>query len=167
MDKRELSMYKLKDTVEALLANISIKRIARLQKISKNTVKKYRSILNRILQNNPYIRNDINKIMAELIGIRKHERFSENFGWLERNSELVESLTSKCDNYVVLIKKLKDSGFKGSYSSLLRYVTKYKDNKDGPVYRIETKAGEYAQVDFGSIGKIYDKQKKELVKANT
>ncbi len=165
MDKRELSMYKLKDAVKALLANISIKRIARLQKISKNTVKKYRSILNRILQNSPSLRNDINKIMAEFIEIRKHERFSGNFGWLEQNSELVESLTSQCDNYVVLIKKLNDNGFKGSYSSLLRYVTKYKDNKDGPVYRIETNAGEYAQVDFGSIGKIYDKQKKELVKA--
>ena len=35
MDKRELSMYKLKDAIEALLANISIKRIARLQKISE------------------------------------------------------------------------------------------------------------------------------------
>ena len=165
MDKRELSMYKLKDAVEALLANNSIKRIARLQKISKNTVKKYRSILTKILQNNPSIRNDINQIMAEFIEIRKHERFSGNFGWLEGNSELVESLTSKCDNYVVLIDKLKENGFRGSYSSLLRYVTKYEDNKDGPIYRIETKAGEYAQVDFGYFGRLYDEQKRESVKA--
>ena len=61
--------------------------------------------------------------MNEFQEIRKKERFSENFGWLERNSKLVESLTSQCDNYIVLINKLKGNGFKGSYSSLLSYVT--------------------------------------------
>jgi 5'(3')-deoxyribonucleotidase len=123
MDKRELSMYKLIEAAEALLAGISIKRIARLQKVSKNTVEKYRNILNKILQDKPEIKSNINKIMNEFQEIRKKERFSENFGWLERNSKLVESLTSQCNNYIVLINKLKGNGFKGSYSSLLRYVT--------------------------------------------
>ena len=158
-------MYKLKDAVEALLADVSIKRIARLQKISKNTVKKYRRILQKILENKPYLKNNIDRIMHEFMDYRRHERFSDNFGWLERNNELVYNLTSKCDNYVVLIEKLKENGFAGSYSSLLRYVSKYKENKDGPVYRIETKAGEYAQVDFGFFGRIYDEQTGMPVKA--
>jgi len=165
MANRELNMYKLKDAVKALLTGTPIKRIARLQKISKNTVKKYRKILETILTENPEISNNIEKIMTRFSAIRSEERYSENFGWLEVNKELVNHLTGQCDNYIVLIRKLKENGFKGSYSSLLRYISKYKDTREAPVFRIETKPGEYAQVDFGYAGRIYDREKKIVVKA--
>ena len=106
MANRELNMYKLKDAVEALLADTPIKRIARLQKISKNTVKKYRKIIESILAINPEIHNNIEEIMTRFSAIRGEERYSENFGWLETNKELVNHLTGQCDNYIVLIQKL-------------------------------------------------------------
>jgi transposase len=165
MANRELNMYRLKDAVEALIAGIPIKKIARQQKISKNTVKKYRTILQKILEDHPEIDCDIRAIMSHFQELRKDERHSKNYGWLETNRELVTSLSEKCGNYIVLIRKLQENGFEGSYSSLLRYISKYKAIREDPVFRIETKPGEYAQVDFGYIGIIYDRLRDCMSKA--
>ena len=61
--------------------------------------------------------------------------------------------------------KLQEYGFTGSYSSLLRYINKNREQRAAPVYRIETKPGEYAQVDFGYLGKIYYPESGKEVKA--
>jgi len=83
VDNRELDMYKLQDIVTELLNDTAIKQIARLQKISKNTIKKYRTILNTILENQPEIRTDIDAVMKQFKLLRKQNHFSENFGWLD------------------------------------------------------------------------------------
>lgn len=165
MDKREVTMYKLQNIIEDLLANVSKKRIARVRRIARNTVKKYEKILIKILIQNPEIRNNIYKIMDEFRKIREEERYSENFGWLVKNNEMVELLASECNNYVRLIEVLREKGFSGSYASLLRYITKNIANSEKPICRIETTAGEIAQVDFGYAGRIFDEEKQELVKA--
>ena len=48
MDKREIDLYGLQDIIAAILPGTLIKQIARQKKVSKNTVKKYRSILDEI-----------------------------------------------------------------------------------------------------------------------
>ena len=55
MDGRELDMYKLQEIIEALLKDEPVKRIARKSRISKNTVKKYKTDLERILETEPEI----------------------------------------------------------------------------------------------------------------
>jgi transposase len=165
MDKRELKMYKLEEAVAALLAGTPIKQIARQQKISRNTVKKYRTHLEHILTERPEFAGDVTLIMAEFRVMRAKERYSENHGWLETNTEQIEQLASKCDNYVRLFEVLQEKGFQGSYSSLQRYISKNESVKGAPVFRIETKPGEIAQVDFGSIGKLYDEHSGMMVKA--
>jgi hypothetical protein len=142
MDRRELDMYSLEEAVKAILAGTPIKQIARVQKISKNTVKKYRSLVEQIVSQNPGLRDDLPGIMDAFRAMRNQQRYSENHGWLEDNAELVEKLTAKCDNYVRLLQVLKDHGFNGSYSSLQRYVSKSELFKERPVLRIETKPGE-------------------------
>ena len=165
MDRRELDMYSLEEAVKAILAGTPIKQIARVQKISKNTVKKYRSLVEYIMSRNPGLRDDLPGIMDAFRAMRNQQRYSENHGWLEENAELVERLTAKCDNYVRLLQVLKDHGFNGSYSSLQRYVSKSALFKERPVLRIETNPGEIAQVDFGSVGMIVDEEIGILVKA--
>jgi transposase len=165
MDRREITMYKLQDIIEDLLNNTPIKKIARTQRIARNTIRKYKRILIKILQDKPIISSDINLIMKEFRQIRKEERYSKNFGWLEKNKKMVELFASECNNYVRLIEVLQKKGFSGSYSSLLRYLSKNFSNSDKPIIRIETKAGEAAQVDFGYAGKIYDEEDKCLKKA--
>ena len=78
MDKRELNMYKLEEAVSALLAGTPIKKIARLQKISKNTVKKYRSILQRVLDDQPALQGDLTAIMGAFGSIRKQQLLSRS-----------------------------------------------------------------------------------------
>ena len=165
MNKRELDMYTLQDIVSDLLAGTKIKRIARLRKVSKNTVKKYRGILQKLLNEYPHEQPVIPEIMTEFRKIRESERYSKNFGWLVENKKTVEELSSRCDNYIRLIEVLHEKGFRGSYSSLLRFVNKNLANAEKPIFRIETKAGEYAQVDFGYVGKIFDANAGTFVKA--
>ncbi|MDA3900551.1 MAG: hypothetical protein PF637_08530 [Spirochaetes bacterium] len=165
MDKRELVMYKLEEIVNALLENTPIKQIARQQKISKNTVKKYRKHVEKILSGNPHLLGNLSMIMDEFRNMRKKERHSVNYGWLELHSEEIEKLAENCDNYVRLFQVLRDKGFSGSYSSLQRYISKCNNLGERSVFRIETKPGEIAQVDFGSIGKLYDELAGTMVKA--
>jgi hypothetical protein len=147
------------------LAGTPIKQIAQQKKVSKNTVKKYRSILNEILIPQPSLRGDLPQIMEAFRTVRSHQRFSENHGWLETHDPLVEKLATKCDNYVRLLEVQQEHGFHGSYSSLMRYVWKNEAFKEKPVFRIETKPGEVAQVDFGSIGRIFGEETGAEVKA--
>ncbi len=165
MDGREIDMYRIEEAVRALLDNTPIKQIARKQKISRNTVKKYRGVLENILKDKPWIINNFDEIMKEFQSLRAKERYSENHGWLSVNTELVNELSGKCDNYVRLYQVLQEKGFSGSYSSLQRYVAKSNTFKDRPVFRIETKPGEIAQVDFGHIGRIHDERTGAEIKA--
>ncbi len=165
MDKRELDMYKLEDAIKALLEDTPIKRIALRQKISKNTVKKYRDHVKRILEEKPWLKPNIPKIMAEFRAARKKERYSENHGWLEKHTDLVDELASRCENYVRLFQVLQEKEFRGSYSSLMRYASKSNVMKDRPFFRIESKPGEIVQVDFGYVGRIYDPHSGNEVKA--
>lgn len=165
MDKRELDMYKIEDIIKDLINDVPIKKIARTKRISKNTVKEYRSRFDIIKS---YLKQDdfnLENILKEIWIIKKAERHSKNFGWLKENNELVNNLQSKCSNILILHENLIKAGFQGSYSSLIRYIAKNNLNKENPVIRIETKAGEIAQVDFGYVGKIYDRIKNECVKA--
>ncbi|NQT58630.1 MAG: IS21 family transposase [Bacteroidetes bacterium] len=158
-------MYKLEEAVKALLDNTPIKQIARQQKIAKNTVKKYRNQLKDLQERNPLLGEDLDTIMQEFRLMRKNERYSENHGWLETHKEEVDKLSAQCDNYIRLNQVLREKGFEGSYSSLLRYVAKNAACKDRPVFRIESSPGELAQVDFGSVGLIYDTYSGKEVKA--
>jgi len=165
MDMREVDMYKLQDIIEDLLCGEHVKAIVRKRKISKNTVKKYRAMLEKITKSQPDHENEIEKIMKEFRQIRQVERHSENFGWLLTNVDMVNDLSSKCENLIRLNEVLTEKGFHGSYSSLIRFMSKHKKMNESPVMRIETKAGEIAQVDFGSINRICDEDTGELVKA--
>jgi len=165
MDGRELDMYKLQEIIEALLKDEPVKRIARKSRISKNTVKKYKTDLERILETEPEIAHNIEEVMSRFHCIRQEERHSENFGWLLRNSEMINELGSRCDNLVRLNEVLQEKGFRGSYSSLVRFMNKHAEQSTSPVMRIETKAGEIAQVDFGYAGRIRDDETGEPVKA--
>ena len=165
MDKRELRMYKIQDVIEDLLQEKPVKAIARIRKISKNTVKKYRGILNQVLEEHPEISDSVSEIMDEIKNHKKAERFSKNFGWIETNKTLVENLSNDCENYIRLVEVLHEHGFKGSYSSLLRYIDKNKKQSEAPIVRIETNPGHVAQVDFGHTGKIYDEVAGKEIKA--
>ena len=107
-------MYKLQDVLADLLQNIPIKQIARKTKIARNTIKKYNKILESILQKQPELKNSIELLMDGFRDIRKHERYSENFGWLFNNKGKVETYASECNNYLITSRIFRTI-FYGSY----------------------------------------------------
>lgn len=154
-DKRYISMEKLRIILKGLYEGERIKAIVRKAGVSKNTVKSYKRLLKEIQESNPANAFDFESIYEVFKGLRKEER-STNWGWLKENIELVKEKLTGCKNLVRIHEVLKEKGFRGSYSSLSRYVSKYKASEESPIIRMETLPGEYAQVDFGSVGKIYD-----------
>lgn len=90
-------MYKLKDIVTELLEGTAIKKIARVRKVSENTIKRYRGLLDTILKLQPAIENDIDAVMDQFKQLRKQQRYSDNFGWLEANDELINKLSLQCN----------------------------------------------------------------------
>ena len=73
MDKRELSMYKLRDIIINLLNETAIKTIARTRKTSKNTIKRYRSTLHEILESQPEIKQDIGAVIDQFKLLRSQQ----------------------------------------------------------------------------------------------
>jgi transposase len=161
---RYIKMDKLREIIEGLLTGEKIKTLARRIGVSKNTIKTYRKILENIQNNNPLIANDVNSILVLLKDLKKEEQ-STNFKWLQQNKDWINSLFTDCNNLVIIHEKLQEAGFKGSYSSFSRYLNKTAELNSPPIVRMETLPGEYAQVDYGYIGKIFDPEVGEKINA--
>lgn len=57
----------------------------------------------------------------------------------------------------VIWQRLQERGYTGSYTSVRRFVAKLREAEPREAFvRLEVPAGEEAQVDFGSAGKLYD-----------
>ena len=58
-----------------------------------------------------------------------------------------------------------DHGYGGSYSSVRRYVHHLRPAEPEVVVRVHAAPGEEAQVDFGSVGQLYDPSSGQLRRA--
>jgi transposase len=71
--------------------------------------------------------------------------------------EVVERLLSEGVEMVAILARLReDHGYTGSYSSVRRFVAKLRPPKVGARVRVHARPGEEAQVDFGSVGPLFD-----------
>ena len=81
--------------------------------------------------------------------------------WMESTvapyGEVVEKLLSEGVEMVAILSRLRDDhGYKGSYSSVRRFVAKVRPPKVDAYVRVHSRPGEEAQVDFGSVGTLVD-----------
>jgi len=76
---------------------------------------------------------------------------------VEPYREIVQRLLDQGVEMMTIFQRLQDEhGYAGSYSSVRRYVSKLRPSELEAVVRVHTAPGEEAQVDFGSVGKLYD-----------
>lgn len=115
------------------------------RKISKLT-KTHRSTVKKIIQR--YLSDQIESPIP-------YSRKSEISSWHEKITELLATKLS----VVRIFEKLKECGFNKSYNSLSLYIRKH-NIKNNTCIRFHTKSGEEAQVDFGDVGRQYDKNGK-------
>lgn len=153
---KRLHMNELRELIYRFRKGEGNRPIARALNLSKTTVKKYRRLAEQhgfLDAGNPLPSlGELGEAMMAAPSPPKHMRstvepYEEQVrGWLDEEVGQQTIWQRLHDNY----------GYRGSYSSVRRFVTRLRPEEPEAFCRIETAPGEEAQVDFGSAGVQYD-----------
>jgi transposase len=148
-------MNYLRDVIHRLRCGESERRIGRDLAISRVTVHKY----HQVARQNGYLEvqvpvPDEATLLAALGPAPRPPRASST---AEPYEQIVLHLLDQGVEMTAIWARLReDHGFKGSYSAVRRYVHGLRPAEPEAVVRVHTAPGEEAQVDFGSVGQLYD-----------
>ena len=154
-------MNHIQDIIRRLQLGEGERRIARDMKISRGTVHKYHKIAK---QKNYLERPDAvpgeNELREALgVGVQTPRQVStvEPYraaiqDWLKQGVEMTAIWLRLQENY----------GYKGGYSSIRRFVHRLEPVEAEAFVRVHSEPGEDMQVDFGSVGQLYDPVMKRL-----
>ena len=118
---------------------MKIRKISRTTNIHRDTIRKI-------------IKKYEKEKIEEPINYKRESQVSK---WHEEVVDLISQNLSMVRMY----EELKKKGLECSYSTLSHYIRKHKI-KNNTCIRLQTESGEEAQVDFGDIGRRYDKEGK-------
>ena len=150
-----IHMNYLKDLIHRIRSGESDRRIARDMKISRTTVRKYRLWA----EERGYLKPDAPfpddaSLAAALGKVPSPPRMESS---VEPYREAVERFLDQGVEMMAIYRRLQENyGYKGSYSSVRRFVHRLRPPKPEAVVRVHASPGEEAQVDFGSVGQLYD-----------
>lgn len=150
-----LHMNHLRDIIHRLRAGESERRIARDLKISRPTVHKYHELAKRqgYLDTKIPLPDDAT-LRAVLGSGPQPPKIASS---LEPYREVVANLLKQGVEMTALWQRLKDNyGYPGSYSAVRRFASHLELAAPQAFTRIHTAPGEELQVDFGSVGRLYD-----------
>ena len=150
-----LHMNHLRDIIHRLRAGESERRIARDLKISRPTVHKYHELAKRegYLEAKLDLPGDAN--LTEVLGPGPQP--PKITSSLEPYREAVKNLLKQGVEMVAMWQRLRDNyGYAGSYSAVRRFVSHLEPDIPEAYTRVHTAPGEEMQVDFGSVGQLYD-----------
>lgn len=150
-----IHMNHLRDLIQRLRAGESERRIARDMKISRPTVHKYHELARQqgYLEKEAVVPND-ETLQAVLGPGAQPPKIASS---LEEYGEVVKTLRKQEVELVAIWQRLKDNyGYMGSYSSVRRYVAHLEPEPIEAYARVHTAAGEEMQVDFGTVGQLFD-----------
>jgi len=150
-----IHMNQMRDLIQRLKAGESERRIAQDMQLSRQTIHKYHELAKKegYLEKAALIPDD-ERLQKVLGPGPKPPRIASS---VEEYGEVVKTLHKQEVEMVAIWQQLKKNyGYTGSYSAIRRYVARL-DPKPVDVYlRVHTPAGEEMQVDFGSVGSLYD-----------
>jgi transposase len=148
-------MNYLRDLIYRLRAGDSERAIAKDLKLSRPTVRKYRQWA----QGQGYLRletplPDVATLQAAFDPPSSPPATTSSVvpyretvaQWLEQGVEMTAMWQRLQENY----------GYQGSYSAVRRFVRRLRPVEPAAVVRVHTAPGEEMQVDFGSVGLLYD-----------
>lgn len=150
-----LHMHYLRDLIYRLRAGESERRIAADLGLSRPTVSKYRDLAESqgFLAPGSALPDD-NALQTALGAAPQSPRQAST---VEPYAQVVEQLLEQgCEMTAVFARLRDDHGYTGSYSSVRRYVHRLRPAEPRVTMRLHTAPGEEAQVDFGSVGQLYD-----------
>ena len=152
-----IHMNYIKDILYRLRSGQSERAIARDLGISRPTVHKYKIMAEeeRFLEKTQEL-PDLEHL-ATVLGPMPQPPKSPST--LEAYGGVVERMLEQGIEMVAMWQRLReDYGYTGSYSSVRRFVHRLRpvDMSQGAVIRVHTEPGEEMQVDFSSVGKLFD-----------
>jgi len=150
-----LNMNYLRDLIHRVRSGESDRRIARDLGISRTTVRKYRQWADAQGYSQPDTPLPDDATLGAALGSApKPPRAASS---VEPHQEIVQRLLDQGVEMTAIFHRLQeDHGYSGSYSSVRRFVRKLRPAEPEVVVRVHTAPGEEGQVDFGSVGQLYD-----------
>ncbi len=150
-----LHMNHLRDLINRLRAGESERRIARDMHLSRTTVRKYRDLAEQhgYLHPEQALPDEPTLLAAWGPGLLPRPVPSS----VEPYQDTVQRLVDQGVEMTAIYQRLCDThGYTGSYSAVRRYVHRLSPHSPEAVVRVHTAPGEELQVDFGSVGPLYD-----------
>jgi len=149
-----LHMNRLRDLINRLRSGESERRIARDMGISRTTVRKYRERAEPL----GYLRPDQalpdDATLRSAFGSELVPRPAAST--VEPYREVVQRLVDQGVEMAAIFQRLSETEYTGSYSAVRRYVRRLRPHTPEAIVRVHTAPGEEVQVDFGSVGPLYD-----------
>jgi transposase len=154
-------MNHIQDIVRRLQLGESERRIAQDMQIARGTVHKYREIAKKkgYLEetDTPPSDNELKEALGP--GVQAPRQVSQ----VEPYREAIQDWLKQGVEMTAIWQRLQENyGFKGGYSSIRRFVHRLEPPEPEAFARVHTDPGEDLQVDFGSVGQLYDPANKRL-----
>jgi len=154
-------MNHIQDTIRRLQLGESERRIAKDMQIGRATVHKYHEIAKEKGYLEKIEAQPSNGELIEALGpgvqvprqASTVEPYRENIqDWLKQGVEMTAIWLRLQENF----------GYKGGYSSVRRFVHRLEPVQPEVFIRVHSEPGEDMQVDFGSVGQLYDPVTKRM-----
>jgi len=155
MAGRRKSVFDVRELIRMLRAGQGDRRIAGDMGLSRNTVAKYRRWASREgLLEAPELPMAV-ELEQMLAGFLQGPTVVQE-STVETFREFVLEKTAAGVEMKSIWQMLRERGFEGSYSAVRRFLARHVPRTPEAFVRVETQAGEEAQVDFGYAGQFLD-----------
>lgn len=161
MVSRRKTVTMIREILVQLRGGISERQVAERLEISRNTVKRYRRWAKRqgLLKGALPENGELERLLdATLPSVTVPQHIST----VEPYREVVEKLRREGHEIAAIRERLKERGYAGSYMAVWRFIQALESRTAEVSVRVECKAGEEVQVDFGKAGKLLDPETGEL-----
>ena len=153
----------IRDVLRRLRKGESVRAVARITGVDRKTVGRYQAWAaeQELLEGPLPSLGDLNRLLEETLQSKSPP---QNTSSVEPYRELVVKLRRERVEIAAIHQRLTERGYRGSYSSVHRFVRKLEPVTPEVMVRVETRPGEEGQADFGYAGLMIDPESGELRK---
>ena len=145
----------LREIIHRLRTGQSDRAISRDMHLSRHTVRKYRELADKADYLDPSTPLSEAQALAAALGPEPRPPVTESTV-LPYKEVVIELLEQGVEMMTIFDRLRDDYGYKGSYTSVRRFVHRLRPQEPRVSVRVHTAPGEEAQVDFGYAGSLID-----------
>jgi transposase len=155
MSGRRKDTMDIRELIRHIQANPSDRGVQRQTGVDRRTVKQYRAwAAEQGLLAGPL--PSLEELQARITQTLKSTPPPHQTSSVVPYRDVVLQLRKERTEIAAIWERLKERGYRGSYSAVYRFVTRLEDHLPEATVRVERKPGEEAQVDFGYAGRLID-----------